>query len=70
MLRYKDALSMLPDDIFSAVCKVPTIKASGKKRKNKTTNCVGESNSSAKHLNNPERIAKLAEHFDKKDHDA
>ena len=68
--RYKDALSMLPDDIFSTVCKVPTIKASGKKRKKKNTNCVGESNSSAKHLNNPERIAKLAEHFDKKDHDA
>ena len=42
--RYKDALSMLPDDIFSTVCKVPTIKASGKKRKKKNTNCVGESN--------------------------
>jgi hypothetical protein len=41
--RYKDALSKLPDDIFSTVCKVPTIKKSVKKRKKKNTNCVGES---------------------------
>jgi len=67
--RYKDALSMLPDDIFSTVCKVPTIKAASKKRKKKNKNCIGESNASAKHLNNPERIAELAEHFDKKDRD-
>ncbi len=33
-------------------------------------NCIGESNASAKHLNNPERIAELNEHFDKKDRDA
>ena len=31
--RYKDALSMLPDDIFSTVCKVPTIKAASKNLK-------------------------------------
>ena len=68
--RYKDALSMLPDDIFSTVCKVPTIKAASKKRKKKNKNCIGESNASAKHLNNPERIAELAEHFDKKERDA
>ena len=34
------------------------------------TRIACESNASAKHLNNPERIAELAEHFDKKDRDA
>jgi hypothetical protein len=57
---------MLPDEIFSTVCKVPTIKASSQKRKKKKKkkNCIDESNFTAKHLNYPERIEKLAEHFE------
>ena len=37
--RCKDAPSMLPDDIFSTFCKVPTIKASSKKRRKKNKIC-------------------------------